>query len=75
MSEYERWAERAIDEDPSTLNDLLGELENAYQSGGEEVEDLISVSFLENLPRPGEAGSQIREMLGPSLHRQLDVIG
>ena len=57
------------------LRDLLDYLEATYSSGDEELRELISVSFLENLPRPGELGAQIREMLGPNLSRQLRVIG
>ncbi len=54
---------------------LLAELEQAYAVGGDEVEELIAVSFLENLPRPSEEGSGVRGWLGPELTRQLRVIG
>ncbi len=57
------------------LRDILDYLEEAYSASGEELRELISVSFLENLPRPGEIGAQIREMVGPNLRRQLHVIG
>lgn len=75
MSHYERWAELAVrDSDPS-LNEFLAFLEHAYASGGDEVEELISVSFLERLPRPGQHASELRELVGPNLRRQLEVIG
>ncbi len=54
---------------------LLAELEQAYALGGNEIEELIAVSFLENLPRPGEEGAGVREWLGPELTKQLRVIG
>ncbi len=57
------------------LRDILSYLEEAYAAGDEELRELISVSFLENLPRPGEAGGEVREMVGPNLRRQLQVIG
>jgi hypothetical protein len=57
------------------LTSALGYLENAYNSGDEELQELISVSFLENLPRPGERGAEIRQMVGPSLSGQLKRIG
>ena len=57
------------------LREILDYLEEAYSGGDEERRELISVSFLENLPRPGEEGAQIREMVGPNLRRQLHVIG
>jgi hypothetical protein len=57
------------------LRNILGYLENTYSAGDEELQELISVSFLENLPRPSEKGAQIREMVGSNLRRQLHVIG
>lgn len=59
----------------SDLRRLLNDLENAYADGQEEIQELISVSFLENLPRPGEEASGVRTWLGPELSAQLDVIG
>ena len=58
--------------EPQRLLDLL---EQAYASGDEELQELISVSFLEHLPRPEESLAEIRELLGPSLAAQLKVIG
>jgi hypothetical protein len=75
MADYERWAESALQKADPRLSEFLDFLENAYRSGGPKVEELISVSFLEHLPRPGEPGSQLREMLGPALQKQLGVIG
>lgn len=54
---------------------LLIDLEEAYAAGDEEIQELISVSFLENLPRPGEEGSGVRAWLGRELAAQLRVIG
>jgi hypothetical protein len=57
------------------MYEILDYLEEVYSSGDEELSELISVSFLENLPRPGEVGSQIRDIVGPNLTKQLRVIG
>lgn len=57
------------------LRDILDFLEEAYSGSSEELRELISASFLENLPRPGETGARIREIVGPNLGRQLHVIG
>jgi hypothetical protein len=57
------------------LHDLLGHLEEAFQRDGPEVRELISVSFLENLPRDSEPGAGIRKLLGPSLANELRAIG
>jgi hypothetical protein len=75
MAAYERGAERAVASKDAALDAFLVVLEQAYQHGGDDVEELISVSFLEHLPRPGERGSELREMVGPALANQLRVIG
>ena len=54
---------------------ILNALEEAYVAGPVEVQDLVAVSFLENLPRSGEVGSPIRDWLGPRLQAQLRAIG
>ena len=75
MSDYERWAEQALHAGEAGVSEFLDVLEDAYRNGGDEVENLISVSFLEHLPRPGEPGAEIRDLLGPLLRKQLGVIG
>lgn len=65
-------ARKAIQQE---LDELLHTLEQVYSEGNEELEELISVSFLENLPREAEPGSDIRLRLGPLLRQQLEVIG
>ena len=64
--------------DASTLVEvqrLLDFLEAAYATEGDEVEELLAVSFLEALPRPLEEGHEIRRLLGPRLACQLEMIG
>ena len=57
------------------LHEFLCRLEDTYAGGNEELQELLSVSFLENLPRSGEDGAEIRNQLGPNLTKQLRVIG
>src|SRR5687767_5332264 len=40
------------------LRDILDFLEESFSTGNQELQVLIGTSFLENLPRPGEEGSQ-----------------
>ena len=54
----------------SELRDILALLEETYASDPQ-LQELISVSFLENLPAPDESGAAIRDMLGPALTKQL----
>jgi hypothetical protein len=75
MSAYERWAETALAAGDPSLDSFLEFLEDAYQRGGRDVKELISVSFLEHVPRPGEPGAELRARVGPALARQLEVIG
>ena len=65
---------KASDEDRRELVDILKFLESSY-STREDIQELISVSFLELLPRPEEKGARIRDILGPELTRQLKIIG
>ena len=57
------------------VREILDFLEDSFVEGNQEVRELISVSFLENLPRPGENGSQIGELLGEQLRKQLSIMG
>ena len=75
MSACERWAETALEAGDPSLDSFLEFLEDAYQHGGSDVEELISVSFSEHVPRPGEPGADLRTRVGPTLARQLEVIG
>ena len=59
----------------AALQTLLDELEEGFANGGEEVAELICVSFLENLPRKGEEGDVVRDLLGPRLKSELKRIG
>jgi len=61
--------------DSALIKRLLAFLEDRYISDGPEVQELLAVSFLENLPRPEEQGSEIRNMVGPAMQEQLRVIG
>lgn len=58
------------------LEALLGTLEEHFRQGDDMVQELISVSFLEHLPRPSEEpGWQIRSLIGSEMSRQLEFIG
>lgn len=57
------------------LLEILTFLERAFGGSEDEVQDLIAVSFLENLPRPGEPGSGIRSLVGPLMREELGRIG
>jgi hypothetical protein len=46
-----------------------------FAAGDEEIAELMAVSFLENLPRPGEPDHEVRELLGPRLRSELDRMG
>jgi RNAse (barnase) inhibitor barstar len=67
-------AEAAVQRDDSELAPFLELLDEAYENGGGEVQELISVSFLEHLPRLGEPGSELRARLGPAMTAQMSVI-
>lgn len=53
---------------------MLDALEKAFADGSEDTRNLISVSFLEYLPFPGEDGYEIIGHLGPALTKELEMI-
>jgi hypothetical protein len=80
MADIERWAEREVEagrsDATSDLAAVLGAIELAFKEFFEsEVGELISVSFLEHLPRPKAPGSVLRDLVGPRCAAALDVIG
>lgn len=79
MADVERWAEGRITADDEAskklVQDVLDFLEVAYCTQGDDVQELIAVSFLEHFPRPGEPASELRSMVGPNLAEQLQRIG
>lgn len=79
MADVERWAEAEAtsgdDARQAVVQAVLAFLEDAYSTQGEEIEELISVSFLEHIPLLGEPGSVLRSLVGPRLAEQLRRIG
>jgi hypothetical protein len=75
IADYERWAESAVQAQDPLLMEFLRLLEDAFRSGGPHVQELISVSFLEHLPRPGKPSSELRALIGPTMQQELRVIG
>ena len=53
---------------------ILDYLEARFRDGDDKVKELISVSFVEVLPRPGEIGYEIRELLGPELAAEAERV-
>ena len=76
LADIERWAEaQFIQGTPRRTEALLAALESEFAADNSATRELITGSFLELLPRPGEEGCEIRLMLGPSLTRQLQQVG
>lgn len=76
LGDVTRWVvERARPSVGPEVETLLAFFETSFVEMGEHERELISVSFLENLPPRGEAGSELRDQLGPNLTQQLRQIG
>lgn len=80
IADVERWAEgEAIAKRSGRGSDLaavLAAIEREFElEHDSDVGELISVSFLEHLPRGGEPGSELRQFVGPRCAAQLDLIG
>ncbi len=71
MASVERWAETLVSDRRSDLDRLLTVLADGYDAGHESVQNLVDVSFVENLPYPDEPNAEIRGMLPAALRRLL----
>jgi hypothetical protein len=60
--------------DGYVLDGLLAAIERAVTSGDADVEELVVVSFLENLHQAGDAYREIACRLGPESRRALDLV-
>lgn len=77
LADVERWAETRLQSHGATddqLRCVLGFLESGYAAGDPHIEELISVSFLELLPRQDEPLAELRDLVGPHLRKQLEII-
>jgi hypothetical protein len=79
IADVERWLELEIAnrrmQSIEQVEAVLQFIEEGYTLGDGDVEELISVSFLEHFPRPGDLGSELRDLAGPQLQKQLGIIG
>jgi hypothetical protein len=57
------------------LRRVLDFLNAEFERSDEAGRELIAVSFLENLPRPGDPGGELRNMLGAALEGELRRLG
>lgn len=58
----------------SVLEELFATIERADTEGSEDVKELISVSFLENIAEEMVASADLQSFLGPTLRRELQPI-
>jgi hypothetical protein len=71
MGEVTEWLVNAhADGREHDVRDVLQFLEEQFE-GDEDVRELIAVSFLENLPFPGEPQASVRALLPPALRDEL----
>ena len=74
LGDFTRWLRaRVADGDSATVGTVLGFLESSYAAGDEDVQELISVSFLENLIGESEL-DELRPQLGPELSKALEAL-
>lgn len=74
LGDITRWIVEKFDsEDDSQIKGLLIFIEDCFSEGNENERELITVSFLENLPLLGK-GAKLRTRLGPNLLQQLNQL-
>jgi len=67
MGDVMRWLVAHWGSDPQVCRSVLAWLEEAHESGNDDVQELIVVSGVENIPDPGLPGSEIRDALSERL--------
>ncbi len=72
LADVLRWALANPGDDATTT--VFGYLDQAFRSGDEERQELIATGFLENLPRRGEVGWEVRSRLGPALQAEAERV-
>ena len=71
MADVTQWAiDLESRGDSETLTELLEYLEGKFRDGSAEEREIVGVSFVENLPDPGEPGRGLVARLGPTLREQ-----
>ncbi|GLY19938.1 hypothetical protein Kisp01_69520 [Kineosporia sp. NBRC 101677] len=67
MADVVRWLTANVSKNPRECEEILAWLDMAYSHGSDEQRTVIAVSAVEEIPAPGEAGSELRGMLSPRL--------
>lgn len=78
MADITRWILSRVHDHgikDEVVQKFVSALEEAFHGGSNQIDELIAASFLENLPHAGQAGAEIRTLLGPRLRKQMDIIG
>ena len=67
MGDVVRWMVAHSESDLESCVGLLNFMEYQVVNGADDVQELIVVSGVENIPDPGDAGADLRKYLGPVL--------
>lgn len=73
IADIERWAEANVARAPEQVQRLMDVLDELFVDYA--ASELISVSFLEHLPRDSEIGDQLRGMVGPVCRAHMERYG
>ena len=63
------WLAQKVDNDPDEVARILGYMDLMYREGPEPVRNLLVASGVESLPKPGQPGDRLRDLLGPELRK------
>jgi hypothetical protein len=77
MGDVTRWVVHRFSADAAdrTLREVLEFIESDFEGAPGEDRELVTASFLENLPQSGQDGAGVRALLGPALQEQLRQMG
>ena len=68
------WARGRAEQEKKTLSSILEILEGALKSGNDQLQELVVVSFLENLEQDDSDYESLKKLLGKELSKHLAKI-
>lgn len=77
LSEVAHWmVDQLIEDDPppAILEGIIDYIERSLQRADPELHSLIALGFVSNLPSTGERGASIRDLLGPGLAAEYELV-
>lgn len=68
IAEVIDWVVERREDDPDAGVKVFNWMNSAYEEASQNLKDVIATGGVEALPKPGSAGSDLRDLMSPALH-------